>query len=121
PRLFIQASPPFRGEEVRHTTLQVSLAAVNIGGEPKALLCLEDMTDRLRTEERVREQAALLDIAHDAITVLDLDGHVLYWNYAAERLYGWPIEEALGRQANHLFFHEVPPEFLQALESVLKY
>src|SRR3974390_3532777 len=71
--------------------------------------------------QRVREQAALLDIASDAIMVLDLEGKVLYWNHAAEKLYGWPVEEALGHNAHRLFFEEVPSQFIQAFEAVLKY
>jgi hypothetical protein len=106
--------------ESRAATL-VSVARVVVAGRAMVLLCLEDVTERQRAEERVREQADLLNIAHDAITVLDLDGRVLYWNHAAERLYGWPVEEALGRDASRLFFEEVPAEFIQALEATLKY
>jgi len=102
-------------------TLLASVARVVVAGQAMVLLCLEDLTERQRAEERVREQAALLDIAHDAITVLDLGGRVLYWNHAAERLYGWPVEEALGHDVSRLFFEEVPPEFIQALEAALKY
>ena len=80
----------------------------------------EDVTEQRRTEERVREQAELLDITQDAVTVLDLDGKVLYWNNAAEELYGWPVEEALGCSASTLFFGEVPPDFIQAVETVIK-
>jgi len=44
-----------------------------------------------KSEERFREQAALLDIAHDAIYVRDLDGHITYWNRGAEHAYGWNL------------------------------
>jgi two-component system, cell cycle sensor histidine kinase and response regulator CckA len=40
-------------------------------------------------EAKIREQAALIDKAHDAILVQDLDGRTLYVNPSAERLYGW--------------------------------
>jgi len=110
-----------RNGEPRLATLLASPARVLVGGEPMVLLCLEDLTERQRAEERLREQAALLDIAHDAICVLDLEGRVLYWNHAAEKLYGWPVEEALGHNASRLLFEEVPAEYIQALEAVLKY
>ncbi len=102
-------------------TLLASVARAVVAGRAMVLLCLQDLSERQRAEERIREQAALLDIANDAITVLDLDGRVLYWNHAAEKLYGWPVEEALGHDASRLFFEEVPPEFIQALEAALKY
>jgi PAS domain S-box-containing protein len=107
--------------ESRATSLLASVSRVVVAGRAMVLLCLEDVTERQRAEERVREQADLLDIAHDAISVLDLDGRVLYWNHAAEKLYGWPVEEALGHDASRLFFEEVPAEFIQALEATLKY
>ena len=41
----------------------------------------------------LREQARLLDLARDAILVLDLEGRVRFWNKGAEHLYGWTAEE----------------------------
>jgi len=91
------------------------------GGALGVLGLYEDITARKRAAERVREQAALLDIAHDAIAVLDLEGRVIYWNYASEKLYGWPVEEALGRSAGRLFFESLSPEFVQGFAAVLKH
>jgi CHASE2 domain-containing sensor protein len=48
---------------------------------------------RQRAYERIREQAALLDKAQDAIIVHDLDWRVQYWNKSAENLYGWSSDE----------------------------
>ena len=62
----------------------------------------EDITERKRAEERIREQAALLDAANDAIYVRALDHTVTYWNDGAERLYGWTRAEALGRKITEL-------------------
>ena len=50
----------------------------------------------LRARALVREQAQLLDKAHDAIVVRDLQGRVVFWNQGAERLYGWSSGEAIG-------------------------
>lgn len=58
-----------------------------------------DVTELVRAETR---QSALLDLATDAIHVRDLNGHVTYWNRAAERLYGWTSAEAHGRNAREL-------------------
>jgi two-component system sensor kinase len=71
-------------------------------------------------EKRIAEQAALLDKAQDAISVVDLEDRILYWNQSAERLYGWTAQEALGRKASELLFRDastVPPE---ALATVLE-
>src|SRR5947208_7762268 len=59
-----------------------------------------EITERKLAEERIREQASLLDKAQDAIFVCDLDYKVLYWNRGAERMYGWSSAEIVG---NDLF------------------
>ena len=61
-----------------------------------------------QAERKVREQAALLDIATDAILVKGLDGQISFWNRGAECLYGWTTAEVLGENANELLY----PEFL---------
>jgi PAS domain S-box-containing protein len=60
------------------------------------------ISQRQHTEEQVQEQAELLDLAHDAILVQDLEDRVLYWNKSAERIYGWTAEEAVGRRMSEL-------------------
>ncbi|MBL9126367.1 MAG: PAS domain S-box protein, partial [Verrucomicrobiales bacterium] len=52
--------------------------------------------ERRAAEETIREQAALLDKAQDAIWVQDLEGRVLYANPAARDLYGWEQETLPG-------------------------
>ena len=44
---------------------------------------------RQQAEAKIREQAALLDFATDAIMVRGLDSQILFWNRGAEKLYGW--------------------------------
>ncbi len=67
-----------------------------------AVHIVSDITARRQAEEQVREQAALLDTANDAIYVRALDHTVTYWNEGAERLYGWTRAEALGRKITEL-------------------
>jgi two-component system cell cycle sensor histidine kinase/response regulator CckA len=57
---------------------------------------------RRQAEERLREQAALLDLTHEAVFVQDMEYHVRYWNRGAEKLYSWPAEEAMGQDVTHL-------------------
>ena len=57
---------------------------------------------RRQAEERLREQAALLDLTHEAIFVQDMEYRVRYWNRGAEQLYSWPAAEAVGQDVTHL-------------------
>ncbi|MBD2083014.1 response regulator [Leptolyngbya sp. FACHB-17] len=72
--------------------------------------------ERKRAEQKIREQAALLDIATDAILVQDLDGRILFWNKGAERLYGWCAAEIVGRPYESLSPNsEFAPEAAQSI------
>ncbi len=63
---------------------------------------------RLQGMERLREQAALLNLAHDAIMVLDMEDRITFWNQGAEATYGWTNAEALGRAAGELLQTSFP-------------
>src|SRR5438067_2790750 len=56
-------------------------------------------------------QDQLLDLAHDAILLLDLDNRITFWNRGAEALYGWGRDEALGKVAYELLRTRFPNSF----------
>jgi len=80
---------------------------------------MTDLTERRRAEEKLREQAALLDQAKDAIIVRALDHSILYWNRSAERFYGWTAAEAIGRSIKELIYAD-PAPFLTATALVIE-
>ena len=63
---------------------------------------LRDVSERLAADEANRFQAALLAAVGQAVVATDPLGTVLYWNRAAEELYGWPADEAVGRSVLEL-------------------
>jgi PAS domain S-box-containing protein len=84
-------------------------------GKPYQYVAIRhDITRRKLAEEEIRRQAALLDEAHDAIMVRDLEDTIVYWNKGAEHLYGWTAAEAVGKTARTLLFEDLPPEFGEA-------
>jgi PAS domain S-box-containing protein len=68
-----------------------------------------DITERRRAEERVREQADIINLAHDAIVVHDLQGQIQLWNQGAERLYGWTALEVAGRNVDEICYDQLRP------------
>jgi len=58
--------------------------------------------ERKKAEQKIREQAALLDVATDAILVQNLQNQILFWNKGAQRMYGWKAEAVLGQNAFQL-------------------
>ncbi|NJD52925.1 MAG: PAS domain S-box protein [Candidatus Methanoperedens sp.] len=86
------------------------------------LLAIEDITERKQAEEKIREQAKLLDNAQEAIEVQNLEHRLIYWNKGAERLYGWTEEEAIGKNPVVFLFKdkEEPPQLISAKRLVLE-
>jgi two-component system cell cycle sensor histidine kinase/response regulator CckA len=97
--------------------LSGQIDAVVDAGSGTPLLLAKAQQALKQSEERFREQAALLDIANDAIYVRDLDGRITYWNKGAEHAYGWTADQAVGRTAMELLW-KGPFEF-QAAEAAL--
>ena len=47
---------------------------------------------------------SIVEKAGDAISVVDLDGKVLYWNEGAKRIYGYQREEVIGRNLSEFLY-----------------
>ena len=63
--------------------------------------------EREHANEALSRLSAVVQSSNDAIISVDLDGHMLTWNPAAERLYGYSADEVQGRSLNRLI---VPPD-----------
>jgi PAS domain S-box-containing protein len=77
-----------------------------------------DITEYKRYEQRLAEQAHLLDLTGDAILVRDRQDRIRYWNRAAEEMYGITRDEALGKVSHELLstvFPEPLPKIMEAL------
>ena len=66
----------------------------------------KQVVDVKQAEESLRQAnqtlQALIDYSPLAIIMLDLDAHVLLWNKAGEKMYGWAAQEILGESINFL-------------------
>jgi len=94
-------------------TLNVIGSIVDITAERQA------EAQRHQAEARNRLLASLLDKAHDAISVSNIDMRITYWNQGAERLFGWTAAEAIGKTKDQLL--TLDKEVLeQAFQQVLR-
>jgi PAS domain S-box-containing protein len=79
-----------------------------------------DITQRKRYEQRLVEQAHLLDLTGDAILVRDGRDRILGWNRAAEEIYGFTCEDALGKISHDLLRTEFPEPLPRISERLLR-
>ena len=94
---------------------------INAEGKPYQYVAIRsDITERKRAEEQIREQAALLDQAQDAILVRDLNQNILFWNKGAEKIYGWSAEEVIGKNAEEILFKDRSAQFDAARQSIIQ-
>jgi PAS domain S-box-containing protein len=70
--------------------------------------------DDLAEHERSFE-AQILAVTGEAIVVTDLEGRITAVNPAAEQLFGWPIDELVGRLAREVLVDGCPPERAAAI------
>ena len=82
----------------------------------------EDLEERVAERTQALElqttvlaqQAALLDLAHDAIIVRDMDRQIVFWSRGAESMYGWPAKLAVGKFG----FELLKTEFSEPIEAI---
>ncbi|MEO5945061.1 MAG: PAS domain S-box protein [Ferruginibacter sp.] len=56
-----------------------------------------DITKQKKADEKERFKANLLNTIGQAAVATDINGVINYWNKAAENMYGWTKEEAIGK------------------------
>lgn len=89
-------------------------------GEPLRVIGMHtDISDRRLAEQKIAEQAALIDLVTDAIYVRDLDNRILFWSQGSERLYGWTAAEVVGKVAGKLFQKESLSLLTEGLDATL--
>jgi PAS domain S-box-containing protein len=69
--------------------------------------------EELLRESQEREQRILsiLESALDAVVTMNPEGQITGWNAEAERIFGWPRQEAIGRRLSETI---IPPQHREA-------
>jgi PAS domain S-box-containing protein len=70
------------------------------------------MVEKVRLQKELIETKnfleSIVEKAGDAISVVDLEGRVLYWNEGAERIYGYRKEEVMARPLSDFLYPSDP-------------
>ncbi len=99
--------------------------AVRFGELEKNLLSLlsgqiAEAIERKQSDEKVREQAALLNKSQDAILLEGLDGSIIFWNEGAAAIYGWTAGEIVGKKEGDFFKGKILEDAMAAQQIVLE-
>jgi PAS domain S-box-containing protein len=100
--------------------IEASISHTEAEGQKLFTVIIRDVAERRRDEERLREQASMLEHAQDAILVRDLDDRILFWNKGAERIYGWTAAEVLAKDIRNFLYKENSEQLEQAKAILLK-
>ena len=73
---------------------------------------------RVRAEETVQFLAAIVESTEDAIYGKDLNGAVISWNKAAERIFGYTAEEIIGHSVSILYPVDRRDELVDIMERI---
>ena len=96
----------------------------NDAAQASVVVSFADITERKRLQDAFnlasedRRLAAVVRDANDAITLQSMDGRILAWNPAAQRIYGWTAAEALQLRLQDRLSHEQSEEALERLKQL---
>jgi PAS domain S-box-containing protein len=77
---------------------------------------LSDIIEHKQAEEQLHFAAQLPGAMGQSVMATDLSGTIVYWNHAAEVLYGWPADEVIGRN----ILEVTPPRDLREQAAEIK-
>ena len=98
--------------------VDVALSPILTGGRLLVIAAVRDMSIREDSREDhalLRQGLAVMEFSGEALTSIDAEGVITSWNPGAERLYGYPGGEVIGRSASLLS----PPDRDDEITSVL--
>lgn len=95
--------------------IEASISRTTVNNEKIFTVIVRDVTESVRHRQQIEQQSQMLDQVSDAVSVVDMDGRITFWNQAASRLFGWPADEVLGKKAYEILYRGDPETMLQLM------
>lgn len=104
--------------------IQSFSTAVRFGDSEKNLLSLlsgqiANAIEHKQSDEKIREQATLLNKSQDGITLETIDGVITYWNEGAAKIFGWKSDEVIGKKLESVVKNKIPENAIEALNRTM--
>jgi two-component system NtrC family sensor kinase len=98
---------PYRTKSGQIKIGLVSAEVINIGNEPCMIVMNTDITEKKRIEEQLRLLSSVTQQVSDATVITDPNYHITYINKAAEKMFGYTLDEVKGKKLS--FFSKKKP------------
>lgn len=89
-------------QDGRLILVEIISHTLTYNGRAARLVVSHDITERKQAQQQIAFQAYLLNHVSDAIIAADLNSVITSWNIAAETIYGWSSDVALGKDIEEL-------------------
>ncbi|OQY26925.1 MAG: hypothetical protein B6244_12155 [Candidatus Cloacimonetes bacterium 4572_55] len=93
---------------------------IEVRGKKLLSASFHDITDKKKTEERLKLLNTAVEQLHDAIMITDNQGDIQYVNSAFQRITGYTQDEVLGKTPRILKSNRHSPEFYEKLWETIK-
>lgn len=97
---------------------------IKVDGKRCELVVAKNVTERIETEAKYREEQRILDLLIDKLPgtffILDKNGNLLRWNYYTEEITGYSSEEIGSMNALDFFSKDKQPIIYSTIQSALE-
>ncbi len=115
----LELQQPRKDGSIVWTEVIVNIIFDKQGSAQTVLGVSRNISERKIAEEKIAEQAHLLDVALDPIILRDMNDTLIFWNKAAEKLYGWTFEEARTLKVNQFIAEVDQPKYERGVKEFL--
>jgi PAS domain S-box-containing protein len=98
--------------------VEISLSPLETDEGTLVSAAIRDVTERRQADEALRRLATIVESIEDAILTQTLDGTIVDWNPAAQRIYGYLPEEVIGLPMSVLVPAERTDELAAMMERI---
>ncbi|MDE3143518.1 MAG: PAS domain-containing protein, partial [Bacteroidota bacterium] len=85
------------GEQI-DVSISITVFKNTATGSIEYVCIITDVTEKKKTEEKIKHLASIIQLSNDAIYTTDKDFIIKSWNKGAERMYGYTEKEMIGKK-----------------------